>query len=105
MFYSEEPYGANTLFPKFGSACVWHADAFAVSSGRGQTAPWDDIELTTLLGTSMRGIGDIVRDICMCNQGVPLPAEGMQDQLRELGIKGKVLVIDLADSPDESPAA
>ncbi|MEL4893105.1 hypothetical protein PQU63_11185 [Xanthomonas protegens] len=105
MFYSEEPYGANTLFPIFGSACVWHADAFAVSSGRGQTAPWDDVELTALLGNSMRSIGDIVRDICMCNQGVPLPAEGMQDQLRELGIKGKVLVIDLADSRDESPAA
>ncbi|CAD0299327.1 hypothetical protein [Xanthomonas hortorum] len=101
MFYSEESYGANALFPYYGSACVWHDDAFSVSSGRNQAVPWDDVELTALLGTSKNAIDQIVKDICMCSQGAPLPAEDLQGQLRELGIKGKILVIDLAESLDQ----
>lgn len=102
MFYSEEHYGANALFPKYGSACVWHADAFSFSSRRSQIAPWDDVELTALLGGYMKGIGDIVKDICMCKQGTPLPADDLPKLLQQFGIKGKVLVIDLAGPLDQS---
>lgn len=100
MFYSEEPYGANPLFPDYGSSCVWHADAFAVSSARTQTSPWTDTELTSLLTTKKQSIGDIVRSICKCIEGKPYPADMMQNHLQELGIKGKVLVISLAELQD-----
>ena len=100
MFYSEEPYGSNPLFPHYGSSCVWHADAFATSSTRTQTTPWTDAELTALLAASMRPIGDIVRSICECLEGQPYPVDTMQNHLRELGIKGKVLVIILGDLQD-----
>lgn len=97
MFYSEEPYGANPLFPDYGSSCVWHADAFAVSSARTQTSPWTDTELTGLLTTKKHCIGHIVRSICECTEGKPYPADMMQNHLLELGIKGKVLVINFAE--------
>lgn len=98
MFYSEEPYGANTLFPIFGSACVWHSDAFAVSSTRNQALPWSDTELVSLLGARGEGIDEIVRSILECNQGHPYSTNSMMEQLRELGIKGKVLMVDLGDA-------
>ncbi|WP_336579299.1 hypothetical protein [Alcaligenes sp. CHO6] len=97
MFYSEEPYGPNPYFPEYGSSCVWHADAFAISSARTQTAPWADTELTTLLAAQKQGIGEVVRSICECRKGQPLPVGGMQNHLTELGIKGKVLVINLSN--------
>lgn len=100
MFYSEEPYGSNVLFPHFGSACIWHLEALAASSLRTQTVPWTDTELATILGTSMRGIGEIFRSICTCTQGRPFPTDTMQDHLRELGIKGNILVIDVGDPCD-----
>jgi hypothetical protein len=100
MFYSEEPYGANPLFPAYGSSCVWHIDAFATSSARAQTMPWTDAELATLLAASKRGIGDIVRSICECLEGQLYPVDMMLNHLRELGIKGKVLVINLGELQD-----
>ena len=98
MFYSEEPYGANPLFPQFGSSCVWHSDAFAVSSVRNHATPWDDTELTLLLGNYTNGIGHVVTSILECKQGLRYPADSMAEQLRELGIKGKVLVVYLGDT-------
>lgn len=95
MFYSEEPYGPNPCFPEYGSSCVWHTDAFATSFARTQTSPWADTELTTLLTAHKHGIGEVVRSICECRKGRPHPVEMMQSYLGELGIKGKVLVINL----------
>jgi hypothetical protein len=100
MFYSEEPYGANPFFPEYGSSCVWHADAFAISSARSQAAPWTDAELTALLAAKKHAIGDVVRSICECSEGLAQPVDMMQSHLRELGIKGKVLVISLAELQD-----
>lgn len=100
MFYSEEPYGPNPLFPDFGSACVWHADAFNVSSTRTQSSPWTDNELTTLLSASKLSIGKILEAICSCTHGIPIAGDRIQEQLRELGIKGNVLVINLAMAGD-----
>lgn len=100
MFYSEEPYGSNPHFPHYGSSCVWHADAFAISSARTQTTPWTDTELTTLLAASKLAIGDIVRSICECLKGKPHPADTMQNYLQELGIKGNVLVVNLSEVRD-----
>lgn len=99
MFYSEEPYGSNTLFPRYGSACVWHADAFNVSSTRVQKNPWTDKELTSLLSTSMQSIATVVKAICTCHHGFPLSVDGMENQLRELRINGEVLVITLDSRP------
>lgn len=98
MFYCEEPYGANPLFPHYGSSCVWHPDAFVASSARNQANPWDDTELTALLSASGKNIGHVVRSILECTKGRRYPVDSMEGQLRELGIKGKVLVIDLGDA-------
>ncbi len=98
MFYSEEPYALSPLFPQFGSACVWHDDAFAVSSSRTQNTPWTDSELVSLLKTSVKSIGEIVESICICKKGTPFASDYMHFQLLELGIKGEVLVIDLSSS-------
>lgn len=95
MFYTEEPYGANPLFPRFGSSCVWHADAFAISSKRIQTKPWTDTELTSLLKTRKTNIGNVVKSICKCKKGICYPTNGIRYSLENLGIKGEVLVIDM----------
>jgi len=100
MFYSEEAYGSNPMFPMYGSSCVWHADAFAASSARAQTKPWSDAELATVLGASKRTIGDIVRSVCECIEGQRYPIGMMQSHLGELGIKGEILVIDLGKLGD-----
>jgi hypothetical protein len=62
--------------------------------------PWTDAELATLLAASKRGIGDIVRSICECLEGQLYPVDMMLNHLRELGIKGKVLVINLGELQD-----
>lgn len=100
MFYSEEPYGANKLFPDEGSSCVWHDDAFVNSSSRNQTSPWTDAELSSLLSSKGKNIGQIVTSICECKKGKTLPTSQMQDHLRDIGIKGNVLVIDLGEEPN-----
>lgn len=97
MFYSEEPYGTNPLFPTFGSSCVWHTEAFAVSSARATTLPWTDAELVAMLSASGIGIGGIVRSICNCTHGEPHPTDSMQGLLSDLGIKGDVLVIQFSE--------
>lgn len=94
MFYSEEPFGMNSHFPGYGSACIWHRDAYAASSTRTQTVPWTDAELTALLAGHMRGIGQIVQAICECAEGQRYPVDMMQSHLLDLGMKGSVLVID-----------
>ena len=98
MFYCEEPYGANQFFPHYGSSCVWHSDAVVASSTRNQAIPWDDTELTALLSASRRSVGHVVRSILECTEGRRYPVDSMEGQLRELGVKGKVLVIDLGDA-------
>lgn len=95
MFYCEEPYGQNQLFPQYGSSCVWHSDAFVASSARNQTVPWDDTELTTLLTANGTDIEHVVESILECKKGRRYPVDSLEGHLRELGIKGKVLVIDL----------
>lgn len=100
MFYSEQPYCENALFPDFGSSCVWHADALRVSSSRSSSSPWTDAELTAMLSAKGRGIGEIVHSICKCTHGQALSTNKMPGLLSEFGIKGKVLVISLGESGD-----
>ncbi len=100
MFYSEEPYGSSIHFPQFGSACVWHDDAFAFSASRNQNSPWIDSELVSLLSTRMQPIGKIIRSICMCERGTPIPIDNMQSMLFDLGIRGELLVINVANIDD-----
>jgi hypothetical protein len=97
MFYCEEPYKANSLFPPFGSSCVWHSDAVAVSLARNQATPWSDTELTSMLRNSGNDIGSIVSSILECKQGHPLPVDSMDGQLREFGIKGEILIVNFAE--------
>ncbi|KFZ30787.1 hypothetical protein IDSA_06760 [Pseudidiomarina salinarum] len=98
MFYSEEPYGANPLFPTFGSSCIWHADVFAASSSRSSTSTWTDAELKAILSASGKGIRDIVTAICSCTHGKVYSTSVMHSLLEELGIKGEVLVVQLGES-------
>ncbi len=93
MFYAEESYGQSKLFPQYGSACVWHSDAFAISSARTQTTPWADGELISMLKAHGLGIGDIVTQICMCRAGQLQPLDSLRSSLDDLGIKGRVVVI------------
>lgn len=95
MFYCEEPYGANQVFPHYGSSCVWHSDAFVASSARNQAIPWNYTELTALLSASGKSVGHVVRSILECTKGSHYPVDSMEGQLREPGIKGTVLVVDL----------
>lgn len=100
MFYSEEPYGVNPLFPHYGSSCVWHADAISVSSSRSSASPWQDAELTTMLSAYGKRIGEIVTAICNCTHGRVYSTNEMPGLLSELGLKGEVLVIQIGESYD-----
>ena len=74
MFYSEyEPSLQPDFMPNDGSACVWHDDAIAASGLRNQSKPWTDVELEELLRGKSQTVGQVVRDICECKRGKPIP--------------------------------
>jgi hypothetical protein len=72
MFYFEEPYGAMpSLFPKLGSSCVWHIDAFKAYQQRTNAKVWSNYELCNLLPKHV-SISDVVQLMLQCKQGVPI---------------------------------
>jgi hypothetical protein len=93
MFYSEAPFGNNNHFPDYGSSCVWHSEVLANSLSRDNKRPWTDNELTTILAHSKNSIGRVVEEICICNQGKQKSIDSLISVLGELGIKGKISII------------
>ncbi|WP_219094927.1 hypothetical protein [Pseudomonas sp. UMAB-40] len=77
MFYCEYQFHEQPRsFPVFGSACVWHQDAYAASLSRGiVTQPWEDSDLLSLLCSSGTDIRNIISQICECHAGRPLPKD------------------------------
>jgi len=97
MFYSEEPFCSGTNhMPDFGSACVWHAEAAAVSGTRTRTLPWSDTELLFLLAKNTLKIEDIFQAICECSKGEKLPLSDIRKAFGDLGLPRKALVISYA---------
>lgn len=95
MFYCEYPFEHQPSFmPDFGSACVWHEDAFKVSLSRSRSVhPWSDIELKAMLETSCVTIADIITEICLCNRGVPVRKGSESKLFGDLGLPHSALVI------------
>lgn len=75
MFYCEFPFGLQPSYmPDHGSACAWHDDAYEfMQTVRGQSDPWQDWELVGLLEMRALTISDVVREMCQCTQGHPIP--------------------------------
>jgi hypothetical protein len=71
MFYMEYAFTQQPApFPHFGSACIWHADACAVSGQRVRTDRWRDQELLQL--RPVHDVEHVVREICGCRAGVAM---------------------------------
>lgn len=95
MFYCEFPFGKQpNNFPDKGSACVWHADALAATLARPDTkTPWSDYELDSLLEGKSLSIAEIIKEICICNQGVPLEIGNYRTAFGDIGLPHKALII------------
>lgn len=98
MFYCEYPFGKElAYFPPEGSACVWHADAYAATLGRPCfSTPWSDADLKSLLEGRAMGIADVIEAICICKQGVPLQNGNYRDAFGDAVVPHEALVISYA---------
>ena len=95
MFYCEYPFGKEpNIFPKYGSACVWHSDALAASLARPDPySPWSDHELDFLLEERLLNIAEIIYEICICKQGTKLPVGNYKAAFGDVGAPHSALVI------------
>jgi hypothetical protein len=98
MFYSEYLFGAQPAYmPSEGSACAWHAHAYAFSMGRADyTAPWSDAELKDALEGNCLTISEVIEAICVCRQGKRLPRGKYQAAFGDVGPPHEALVITYA---------
>lgn len=95
MFYSEHSFGEQPAYmPDVGSACVWHAHAVEASKRRiDKRKPWTDEELETLLRSASLDTASVVREICECTKGKPLPEQDYSAALSNYVMPEKALVV------------
>lgn len=101
MFYCEFAFSSQPKFmPDYGSACVWHDDAYSYSAARSSNnAPWTDNELTSLLKAWPLTIGDVIEAMCMCAQGKKLALGEYEKVFGDAGMPFSALIITFA--PDK----
>jgi hypothetical protein len=102
MFYLEHPLTRQPPgFPHYGSACIWHADAYAASGQRVRTARWRDRELLRL--GPVHDIGHIARAICGCQAGVAIAGSDYAGAVTQFpDTPASALVIRFDDDRDPS---
>lgn len=105
MFYCEEPFEKQQEgFPNYGSACVWHDAAYSATNLRSSSkSPWTDTELEKLLTDSSREIREIVKAICECNAGEPIPVAGYKSGFGDVQVPYQALVISYSTMSERKP--
>lgn len=113
MFYCEWPFGKQPAYmPDWGSACVWHDDAYAASTTRrSKKVAWKDTELISLLTKSRFNVGQMIEDVCACKQGYPLAGKNFRAALDNFPYVQELLLIEFSDpkvertqeTPEEGP--
>lgn len=95
MFYSEHSFGEQPAYmPNMGSACVWHTHAMETSKRRiDKRKPWTDEELEILLQSGSLDTASVVRQICECTKGKPLPEQDYSAALSNFVTPEKALVV------------
>lgn len=95
MFYCEFPFSSQPKFmPDFGSACVWHDDAYSYSAARSSNnVPWTDSELTSLLKARTLTISDVIEAMCMCTRGQKLALGEYKKAFGDSGMPFSALII------------
>ncbi|MFC7518470.1 hypothetical protein ACFQUU_26005 [Herbaspirillum sp. GCM10030257] len=95
MFYTEHPFNSNVAqFPHFGSACVWHSDAYKASHARKNIQlPWTDAELKQLLQNHRIAVGNVMQEVCECRSGKPYPGNDFIRPFIDYGVPEEALLI------------
>jgi len=101
MFFNEYPFGVGPVFMQaHGSSCIWHSDALAFDPNR-PTYPkvWTQSELVSLLSSGTHGIADVIEQVCLCNEGVPMTLpSSLRLDLRDFPLPANVLLITAGDN-------
>jgi hypothetical protein len=102
MFYCEYPLlDQPSYFPNFGSACSWHENAYEYSMQRPDyDTPWTDEELIALLERQSITISDVIKAMCVCKVGRPMPSAMLENTEDNLKLPHKALVITFKNNQD-----
>jgi hypothetical protein len=98
MFYCEYPVGQQPAWmPRTTSACVFHRDAYAEMKVRNNSTRWTNQELAGLLTGRVMQIDQIVKAVCLCQEGDPFIGDNYLGVFDRFSPPSEVLVIEFSE--------
>jgi|NOAtaT_7_FD_contig_123_15498_length_2863_multi_4_in_0_out_1_4 hypothetical protein len=102
MFYCDYHYGKQPNWMNYNtSSCVWHSEAYSKVQTRTNSTRWTNTELEGLLTDAAAKyptqIDNMIKEVCLCNQGKVFTGNDYFDIFNEYGFPLDILLIEFSD--------